>query len=362
MNVKIHSARVFLERYERLLNGLMLLGGFAFDAYFFRRIDLPFENLWIVLHFIVGFLAIIMLHLATARYGEHDWSKKVSAVLPLVLQFAIGGLFGKFFVFFFTSGSLANSWPVLAFLLFLTIVNESSRHRYAQLNFNVAVFYTALLVYCIVIAPIALESISTTSFLVGGFVSLGVIALVIKLINFLSYDINRQEQWYLVGAITFVYILFNALYFLNFLPPIPLALRDAGVYHLVTRTAPGVYEGLEEKNRSWIPFTQDAFHRTGNEPIYVFTAIFAPAHFATTVVHRWQWKNEKGTWVVQQKVSLSITGGRDGGYRGYSLRSGSVPAGDWRVDVETTAGQRLGRIDFTVEQVTTSPALQTVSL
>jgi hypothetical protein len=52
------------------------------------------------------------------------------AVMPLIIQFAIGGLFGKFFIFFFTSSSIIVSWPVLAILLILTLANESARSRY----------------------------------------------------------------------------------------------------------------------------------------------------------------------------------------------------------------------------------------
>ena len=40
-------------------------------------------------------------------------------------------------------------------------------------------------------------------------------------------------------------------------------------------------------------------------------------------------------------------GGRDGGYRGYSVK-GNPQAGDWRVDIETIDGRLVGRIRFTV--------------
>jgi hypothetical protein len=206
-----------------------------------------------------------------------------------------------------------------------------------------------------------MKSISTASFVVGGIASLIIIFLIIGIIHYLSYDIDRREQRRLLGAILFVYILFNALYYFNILPPIPLALKGSGVYHGITRVSPGVYQGIEEYSNPWLFFLPEVFHYTGAEPVYVFTAIFAPVDFNATVVHIWQRKDDKGNWLTEQKVSINIVGGRDGGYRGYSLRSG-VQAGEWRVDVKTERGQLLGRINFRVEQSATMPALETVSL
>ncbi len=350
----------YVRLHERILSTVTLALGFIFDAYFFRRIDLPFENIAIILHFVVGFIAIILLHLATARYQTYRVAGWIIASAPLVLQFAIGGLFGKFFIFFFRSGSIIVSWPVLVLLLVLTFANESARNRYARLNFSLGVFYTALLIYCIIAAPVFLKSISSSSFIIGGIVSLGIIALVIKLINYLSHDIDKREQRRLFIIIGCVFGAFNSMYFLNILPPIPLALKDAGVYHGVVRTAPGVYEGKVEPH-SWVPFLPEVFHKNGADPVYVFTAVFAPANLATTVVHVWQWKNAEGKWIIEQSIPLNIVGGRDGGYRGYSFRA-SAQAGDWRVDVQTPRGQLLGRIDFKVEEVHTSVQLKMVNL
>jgi len=350
----------WLRRNERALSGLTLLGGFLFDAYFFRRIDLPFENIAIILHFVVGFFAMIVLHVATSRFAHLRISRWVSASFPLILQFAIGGLFGKFFIFFFKSGSVIVSWPVLAVLLFLAIANERVRGHYARLNFSLGVFYTALLVYCTIAAPIFLESISAASFIAGGIVSLVIIASIIALIHYFSHDINPREERWLFGIIVGVFLLFNGMYFANILPPIPLALKEAGVYHGIARTAPGVYEGRVEA-RSWIPFQNQVFHRVHTEPVYVFTAVFAPPHLQATVVHVWQYQNQKGEWVTTQSIPIEIVGGRDGGYRGYSLRS-NAQAGLWRVDVETEDGKLLGRVKFQIEEVVTSPDTKLVTL
>jgi hypothetical protein len=45
--------------------------------------------------------------------------------------------------------------------------------------------------------------------------------------------------------------------------------------------------------------------------------------------------------------AFEIHGGREGGYRGFSMKRAVVP-GLWRVEVETQEGRIIGRIDFRV--------------
>ncbi len=48
------------------------------------------------------------------------------------------------------------------------------------------------------------------------------------------------------------------------------------------------------------------------------------------------------------RVSFPINGGRDGGYRGYTIKRNPI-AGEWRVDFATADGHLLGRERFTVD-------------
>lgn len=357
----VGNLTALIKKHERLASALTLLGGFLFDAYFFRRIDLPFENIAIILHFVFGFIAIVFMHLATAKFGERDFAKRFAAIFPLIIQFAIGGLFGKFFIFFYYSGSVVTSWPVLILLFGLAILNESWRDRYARLNVTIVVFYLALLVYCISVAPIILGSLGWLSFLLGACASLFFVAIVIGIIHATSHDINRVEQRKLVGVILSSLALFFIMYYFRIIPPIPLALKDVGIYHSVVKESTGNYRAVAEADHPWWPFAEPVFRRTGSEPVYFFAAVFAPSKLATEVVHVWQMKDASGQWQTIQKLPIGIVGGREGGYRGYSLRS-QVDPGEWRVNVETPRGELLGRLNFKVENAPTPPKLETVTL
>jgi hypothetical protein len=170
-----------------------------------------------------------------------------------------------------------------------------------------------------------------------------------------------RERVRALYAIAAIYIIFNAAYFSNLIPPLPLAIKNAGVYHYVIHTNDGAYKLLGE-GEPWYQFALPGgtvFHRSPGESAYVFSAVFAPSGLSTTILHEWQYYNEtKKAWTTTATVSFQITGGRDGGYRGYTINSG-LPAGKWRVNVITEYGQLIGRISFTVVDVDNPLALTT---
>ena len=90
--------------------------------------------------------------------------------------------------------------------------------------------------------------------------------------------------------------------------------------------------------------------------MYAYSSVFAPTALSTHIVHHWEHK-EGGQWATVSTVPFSIVGGRDGGYRGYS----ELPVfaeGEWRISVETTRGQLIGRESFVVVFVTSTPETQ----
>ncbi|MEK6634582.1 MAG: DUF2914 domain-containing protein, partial [Nitrospirota bacterium] len=107
--------------------------------------------------------------------------------------------------------------------------------------------------------------------------------------------------------------------------------------------------------RSENPFPAD-------EPIYCFTAVFAPVALDATVYHHWYFRpNSSKPFTHADKIPIKISGGREGGYRAYTFKQRLDP-GDWRVDVETEDGRIVGRVSVRVEQRSDQPAaLRTLS-
>jgi hypothetical protein len=63
--------------------------------------------------------------------------------------------------------------------------------------------------------------------------------------------------------------------------------------------------------------------------------------------HVWSRQDADRGWLPTDRIEFEISGGREGGYRGFSFKRAVTP-GKWRVEVETGDGRILGRIDFTV--------------
>lgn len=91
-----------------------------------------------------------------------------------------------------------------------------------------------------------------------------------------------------------------------------------------------------------IALTPQALQDNG---LYVYTAIRAPRGLSETVYHAWHHNG-----MPMDVVELSINGGREQGYRAWSHKQNfpADPSGNWRIDIMTDGGQRLGLLRFTV--------------
>ena len=196
-------------------------------------------------------------------------------------------------------------------------------------------------------------------FLLSGAISLAAIAgFVYGIFRVMPEDVRRQKIT-TIRVIGGIFLAINILYFTNIIPPIPLSLKDAGVYHLVLRSGGEGYIVYAEE-KTWRDFLRlrEEFHQAPGEPVYFFSAVFAPTDLKTQIFHRWEYYDElKGGWTETDRLPFSILGGRDGGYRGYSTKRNAAP-GRWRVDVITERGQLLGRDTFTIIEVAIPPALE----
>ena len=78
--------------------------------------------------------------------------------------------------------------------------------------------------------------------------------------------------------------------------------------------------------------------------------MFAPVDLRTTIYHRWQYRPRgAGHFSTTDRIGFAISGGREGGYRGYTIKQRVLP-GDWRMDAETAEGRIIGRVSFRVEE------------
>jgi hypothetical protein len=146
------------------------------------------------------------------------------------------------------------------------------------------------------------------------------------------------------------------LYAFNWIPPVPLSLKEIGVYRSVRRLPDGRYE-VRYRQPRWYEMTKTddrVFEFTEGEAIYCFSAVFAPTKMTQRIVHHWQMKDKNGNWISKDRISYPIVGGRDGGWRGFTRKS-AVQPGIWRIDVETENNRVIGRINLQIVKAEKKP-------
>ena len=204
------------------------------------------------------------------------------------------------------------------------------------------------------------HAIGSKIFLLSGAVSLAAIGIFMLILATVAWEKFRQSIKIVFSAIVSIYVALNVLYFTNIIPPIPLSLINAGVYHSVIKDAAGNYV-VEYEDMGWRAYVTlyPDFHLAACDPVYVYSAIFSPPSLDTTIVHEWQYDDpETHAWSDCERIELSVVGGRDGGFRTYSMKTGMTP-GRWRVTVATLKGAVIGRVRFNVVATDTGPQLHT---
>lgn len=344
------------KRYERPFSSLSLIGGFVFDAITLRRVDTFWENFWIIIHLVVVAVAILVLNRKNGSQSENK-ETELDFWMVNLLQFTFGGLLSAFLVFYFRSATLSVSWPFLLILALAFAANERLKRHYARLAFQISLLFLSLFSFAIFFVPVLVGSIGIFIFLLSGVLSLIVIRLFLKLLERISHDRVIHQKKYIQLSIGVIFLGVNVLYFTNLIPPIPLSLKDGGIYHSISRDAAGNYLVSKERGNFLDYFrVSDTVHYEPGRTLFAYTAIFSPAKFSTNIVHEWQyWDDKSGVWVTVGKISLPISGGRGQGYRTYT--ESSVRPGKWRVNVETSRGQVIGRINFKVEMTEAKPEI-----
>ncbi|HUC01777.1 MAG TPA: DUF2914 domain-containing protein [Candidatus Paceibacterota bacterium] len=353
--------RGWYQKFERPISSLSLIGGFVFDALTLTRVDIFWDNFWVGAHLLIVAVSIVLANATEGGEVDVEDPGKLHFWLVNVMQFFFGGLLSTYLVFYFRSGTIGVSWPFFAILAIAFIANERLKHHYARLAFQISILYLSVYLFCIYIIPVIVHAIGAWVFILSGVASLVVIGLFLLLLRATSKErfVNKGGRRVILFVVG-IFAMMNIFYFTNILPPIPLSVKDAGLYETFTVNAPGNYTAQYE-DQGWLGFLDpsDTIRLTPGAALFAYSAVFSPTSFNVNIVHEWQYYNASSSqWITRGKITLPVTGGADSGYRTFSEEEG-LGAGAWRVDIETTQGQVIGRIGFNVIIVSSTPTLST---
>jgi hypothetical protein len=349
IKVTVTKAKEFYEKYERFLVPAFLLIGFLLDVITFKSLQIETTFIILGVYAFVAGASIIYTSFYDGRKTppQNIVLRYLRIGMPLLSQLALGSMLSSALLFYWFSGSLSASWPILVFVAILMVTSEVFRHIYLRPTVQIGFYAFILFSYFSILFPFLFTSLSAFVFLLGGTASYFIMLAIVSVLRYVS-ETAAQKKRRMFAAVTLVFFGMNALYFLNVIPPLPLAIRDAGVYYSVRRNWDG-YTLVGDKEvfpANILP--GQTLKSPADGTLYVYTEIFAPANLSTTIYHRWEYKDQAtGKWTTRARPSFLLYGGRLPGYRGYT-RNTHVSAGSWRVTVETERGQSLGRIPFTV--------------
>lgn len=350
----MQSSRAFYRRHEPRLSALFFVAGVTWDLAAYDRVDS-----WIVSALLFTYLlglGLLMVASALVEAGrtQRPGLLRYRNALRYGIQFCLGALLSACVIFYFQSASLTQTAAFLVVLIGLLLANEVIHRRIFNLYLLLGLFLVAAYATFILIVPVLAGSLHVWTYVVDSGLALLLTAGIIAL--FWRWQVfTRWRQ--LLGAglvVTLLFTLLSTAYVRNWVPPVPLAMRHGGVFHEVERRADGFH--LRYEPAPWYRFWQTSsrtVHYVPGEPVYVFTAIFAPTAIETEVRHHWQHFNPAdSTWQTTDEIGYTLRGGRREGYRGYTFKRFMRP-GEWRVDVRTDGNRLLGRVRFEARAVET---------
>lgn len=350
---------------------VFFLFGVSYDTITLSRIDRLVDNLVLLLYLVLlGALIVLTGRLGIESPLEREqlpsasrftrWVWDSHPYYPMASQFLLGGLFSAYAIFYSQSATFTRTAIFFAVLIVLLVTNEFLRDRLSNLRILVGLYAVVSFAFFTFFVPVITGFMNVAIFLLGALLSLGVTLYLVQLVyRNCPHRPGRQPFAVMAPAIVLIALLVG-FYFLNWIPPVPLSLKFGGIYHEIKRSG-GQFELSFEKQ--WFQFWKRSDTTfPADEPVYCFTAVFAPVDLNTTIYHHWHFRpNDTRPFVHADRIPIRISGGREGGYRAYSFKQGLDP-GDWRVDVETEDGRIIGRVAVTVvTQTDVQPRLSTVS-
>lgn len=338
----------FYNRHQKYAAVCCFVGGIVYDSLTLGRIDRLVDNLILLAYLLIlGGLVVLVGRLQTGqtrqtRLLHYQW------LYPLAIQFLLGSLFSAYAVFYFQSVSLTRTAVFFGLIVLLLVANELVKERLTSLPLLMAMYCFSLFSFFIFFVPVVLHTMNRWTFALG--VALSALALAGVLAAVFARAPDRTALRPTALAAGGVLALLLLFYWANWIPPVPLALRAGGIYHRAEKQGTSYrVEMVRPPRHLFWKKSEEIFYLRPGDRAYCFTAVFAPTDLHITLFHQWQrYDDKRGEWVQTDRMSYPVSGGREGGYRGFTYKQALSP-GDWRVDVENPDGLLLGRIAFRVE-------------
>ncbi len=343
------------DRYSRYISAVSFLFGFVIDFMATRRIDAMTDNYILLGYVFLAGLLIVLYYMCVHERIRIKWIAGNINLIRAGIDFFIGGLFSSHVIFYFKSSAGFKSVVFIVILLALLIINQFFRKQTSRLYLRMGMYSLASFSFFVFFLPVLTREMNRTSFICGVLISF-VFTLIITTVVLISIKKPAEKPFFkMTGMIVIIYGTMCVFYFMNWIPPVPLALKHAGIYHHVSKSDFFYTLTYEQKSEWNVWQTSDVvYNYQPGDTVFCFASVFAPTAMKKTIYHRWKYFDPKqGEWIFVERLSYDLMGGRDGGYRGFSYKT-SIIEGKWKIDIVTGEEVLIGSVEFTVN-VTAAP-------
>lgn len=345
----LQRAKKFYHEHEPACTAGLFIAGFLFDTLAVGRID--------KLHNIVhqaSYLALcawftsLELRESHGQFSPPERLRTAWRYHAGATHFMLGTLLNIYTLFYFKSASLVASFVFMIILAALLAVNELKPFGEGSgTAMRMALFSLCLISYFTYLVPVLVGSIGAPQFLASLACASAVIAALVWRLRLRLPDRPQVIVRHMLAPFLGMALLFSWLYFAKLIPPVPLSISEIGIYHDVKREGQDfVLTSARPRWKFWQKGDQTFLARPADK-VHCYVSVFSPTRFRERLQVRWLFKDPQAGWLDADAIALDITGGRDGGFRGDTVK-GNYRPGRWRVKVETSDGRELGRIDLKI--------------
>lgn len=244
---------------QPLTTAVFFFGGVAYDTLTLTRIDRLLDQLILLLYLsLLGALIVLtgraQLGLLPQAPDSHrafhplQLIHRVQPHIPKALQFLFGGLFSAYAIYYFQSASLTTTAVFLGFIVMLLIVNEWFHNHVSSLTMLLALFAIVMMSFLTFFLPVVLGRMNAWIFLVGAGLSAVIVWRLLSMMYRGAVGATTWAQWRTGAPALAMITLMIGFYFLNWIPPVPLSLKFAGMYHQVQRVDGSINSHLRKEH------------------------------------------------------------------------------------------------------------------